>query len=529
VVQIVQATKKGVVVTMEYTLLNVLIVDDEAIVRHGLKNVIDWTALGFNICGDAASGFEAIEKINLYHPDLVLLDIRMPEMDGIELIEHVRKTGFQGDFIILSGYSDFKFAQTALHYGVSYYLTKPIEEEILANAVRSIKERVLKSKEKEKCLSQYLVKAKSTVLRDLLLGAEPTEPINYLELGLCSPIYQVVIYEGYTPFYTFYNFADLLKVTNQGNNSFDHIMIDNKEIILLKGNNALTRFNNCLKHFENGTQKGSPLDSIFLTYGRMVSNINEIKNSYDDCMRSMERRFFCNENQHVLSHEALPHISSCRSITKEKNASEYSKSLISYIETNNKYLIQQVLNELSELMYNSNDDIISLKHFLIDIYLQTKDTLMHKYSHLSIPFAHNSVIIELIESKYYLFEIMQYFTEHFEMMIHAIGSTSNKYIFDDILFYIDHNYAAPLKLETIASLFGYNSSYLGKLFTQKINQNFNSYLDEVRINHSIELLNNGDLKVYEIAAQVGYSSVNYFHHKFRKLKGVSPVEYRKII
>ena len=512
---------------MDYTLLDVLIVDDEAIVREGLKYVIDWNRLGFCICGDASTGEEAIEKIKKYAPDLVLLDIRMPNMDGIELIEKVRDSGFHGDFIILSGYSDFKYAQTALHYGVAFYLTKPIDEDELSNAVTSVRDKVLKNREKEKSLNQYLIKAKSTVLRDLLLGAEPSDAINYPEMGLHAPIYQVIIYEGYTPFFTSYSFADLLKVTNQGNNSFEHIKLNNQDTILLKGDYALSRFSACLSYYFNGTQKGSPLDSIFLTYGRTVTSLSHIRYSYEDCRMLMARRFFCKENQHVLSYEALPEISSYQSIVTCEKSQYYSGSLVSYMETRNKRRIQEILQELEASLYTGGDDVITIKRFLVDIFLQIKQTIMHKYSHMSIPFAHNSVIIELIENKYYLYEIIQYFTEQFEMIIRAIKSPSNEYIFDDILYYISHNYASPLKLETIASLFGYNSSYLGKLFTQKMNQSFNSYLDEVRIKESVELLDNTDLKVYEIAAKVGYSNVNYFHHKFKKLKGMSPAEYRK--
>jgi two-component system, response regulator YesN len=512
---------------MEYTLLDVLIVDDEAIVREGLKYVIDWNALGFCICGDAASGEEAIEKIKKYNPNLVLLDIRMPGMDGTELIEKVRGSGFSGDFIILSGYSDFKYAQTALHYGVSFYLTKPIDEDALEKAVLTVKEKILKTREKEKSRNQYLLKAKTTILRDLMLGAEPNNSINYLEMGLYAPIYQVVIYEGYTPFFTTYSFADLLKVTNHGNNSFEHITLDNQEIILLKGNHALNRFNTCLLHYENGTQKGSPLDSIFLTYGRTVSNLFDIHLSYGDCRRLMGRRFFCFENQHVLSYEALPEISSYQSIVSVEKSQFYSNNLVNYIQAINKRMLSEILEALKNSLYQSGDDVITIKRFLADIFLQTKQAIMYKYSHIDIPFAHNSVIIEIIENKYYLYEIIQYFTEQFEMIIRAIGNSSNEYIFEDILYYIEHNYSAPLKLEAIASLFGYNSSYLGKLFTQKMNQSFNNYLDEVRIKNSVELLENTALKVYEIATKVGYSNVNYFHHKFKKLKGISPVEYRK--
>lgn len=512
---------------MEYTLLDVLIVDDEAIVREGLKYVIDWNALGFCICGDAASGEEAIEKIKKYNPDLILLDIRMPGMDGTELIERVRSTGFKGDFIILSGYSDFKYAQTALHYGVSFYLTKPIDEEALERAVITVREKIIKTREKEKSLNQYLIKAKSTVLKDLMLGTEPNSSINYLEMGLYAPIYQVVIYEGYTPFFTTYSFADLLKVSNQGNNSFEHITLEHQEIILLKGNHALNKFNACLLHYENGTQKGSPLDSIFLTYGRTVSGLSDIHLSYEDCRRLMSRRFFCFENQHVLSCDALPEISCYQSIISVEKSLFYSNNLVNYIQAINKRMLTEILQELKSSLYQSGDDVITIKHFLADIFLQTKQAIMYKYSHIDIPFAHNSVIIEIIENKYYLYEIIQYFTEQFDMIIRAIGNSSNEYIFGEIIYYIEHNYSAPLKLETLASLFGYNSSYLGKLFTQKMNQSFNNYLDEVRIKHSVELLENTYLKVYEIATKVGYSNVNYFHYKFKKLKGISPVEFRK--
>lgn len=512
---------------MEYTLLDVLIVDDEAIVREGLKYVIDWSALGFCICGDAASGEEAIEKIKKYNPNLVLLDIRMPGMDGTELIEIVRGSGFTGDFIILSGYSDFKYAQKALNYGVSFYLTKPIDEEALEKAVITVQEKILKTRKKEKSLNQYLIKAKYTILRDLMLGTEPNSSINYLELGLYAPIYQVIIYEGYTPFFTTYSFADLLKVANQGNNFFEHITLDNQEIILLKGNNALNRFNTCLIHYENGTQKGSHLDSIFLTYGRTVSNLFDINLSYEDCRRLMFKRFFCFENQHVLSYETLPEITSYQSIVNVEKSQFYSNNFANYIQTKNKRMLSDLLQELKSSLYHSGDDVINIKRFLADIFLQTKQTIIHKYSHINIPFAHNSVIIEIIENKYYLYEIIQYFTEQFEMIIRAIGNTSNEYILEDILYYIEHNYSAPLKIKTIASLFGYNSSYLGKLFNQKMSQNFNSYLDVVRIKHSVDLLKNTDLKVYEIATKVGYSNVNYFHHKFKKLKGMSPMEFRK--
>lgn len=512
---------------MENERINVLIVDDEQIVREGLKYLIDWNALGFCICGEAGNGKDAIDMIHRYQPGLVLLDIRMPGMYGTELMEQVRKDGFKGAFIILSGYSDFQYAQTALHFGASFYLTKPIDEDELENAVIEVKKKIESEKTKEFSHNQYLRKAKTTVLHDLLTGKEFNPSINYVELGLSSPIYQVIIYEGYTPYFRSYSFADILRVTNQDNNSFEHIVIDSHDVILLKGNFALQRFQSCLNHYEEGTQKGSPLDTIFLTYGPTVSSLSNIHTSYEACLTLMNRRFFCAENQHVLSYEVLPELSSFHSVLNDELAQTYSNLLINYIKTCNHRRISEVLTDLQNELYTSGDDIANIKYFLADIFLQIKQSIMHTYNDMDIPFIHNAKILELIQNKYYLYEILLYFTEQFDMIMRAIGNNSGESVFDDIIDYIKHNYAQPLKLETIAPLFGYNSSYLGKLFTQKMGISFNSYLDQVRIKQAVYLLDHTDMKVYEISGKVGYKNVDYFHQKFKKRMNISPAEYRK--
>lgn len=512
---------------MENERINVLIVDDEPLVREGLKYVIDWDALGFCVCGEAANGTDALQMIRRYNPGLVLLDIRMPGMYGTELIRLAKEEGFSGYFIILSGYSDFKYAQDALHYGASFYLTKPIDEDALADAASSIREKIENERSRESSLNQYLRKAKSTVLLDLLTGKELSPAINYVELGLSSPIYQVVIYEGYTPYFRSYSFADLLRITNQDNDSFEHIVIDNHDVILLKGNFALERFGACLHHYSDGPQKGSPLDTIFLTYGPPVSSLADIHTSYAIGLQLMERRFFCAENQHVLAYDMLPKPDAEPFRPDTGAAQTYADALVSYIQTCNKRKITETLSALQDRLYESGGEISAIKYFLADIFLQVKQAIMHTYANADIPFVHNAAILELIEGKYYLYEILLYFAEQFDMIIRAIGGSSNDSILDDILNYISHNYASPLKLETLAPLFGYNSSYLGKLFTQKMGLSFNSYLDQVRIEQAAYLLDHTDMKVYEIANRVGYKSVDYFHQKFRKRMNQSPAEYRK--
>ena len=172
-------------------------------------------------------------------------------------------------------------------------------------------------------------------------------------------------------------------------------------------------------------------------------------------------------------------------------------------------------------------EIDDVKLFLSDLYLQVKEKMNHIYNTMNIPFPTNTAILDFINKKYYLYEIILFFSEQSEMIMNAIGNSSRDSVLDDILYYIDHNYQTNIKLESIAPLFGYNSAYLGKIFNKTVGESFNSYVDHMRIEHSKELLLQNKLKVYEIAEQVGYKNVDYFHKKFKKYVGESPAEFRK--
>lgn len=510
--------------------MKVLIADDEAIVLEGLKYIIDWEGLGFSICSQAQNGEETLEKVLNMQPNLVLLDIRMPKLTGLEIVQIARERGFQGHFIILSGYSDFSYAQTAIKYGVDFYLTKPIDEDELENAVLSVKKQIEEEHRSAQTLHQYRENARDTIIRNLLTGEfKDVSALNLSDLHLSTDLYQVVMYERFTkdPFQVTWDFAELLRVSNQDHNSFDHISIDQSEIILLKGSFALERFNRLLTHYHVNPQKGSPLDSLFLTYGRVVYRPEDVFHSYLDAQTLLERRFFCEHNQHVLGFESLPSDNARTYQVTDAQAHRYSSLLTDYIQTQNRRCISEVLYEMKENLYYCTDEVSSIKRFLIDIYLQIKQKIAQVYTNLQIPFSTNSAIIDSIDGKFYLYEILQILNQQFEMCMNAIGSPSGENIMNDILHYIDHNYMDNLKLETLAPLFGYNSAYLGKIFTKKVGESFNSYLDRIRIEHSKLLLKDETLKVYEIAERIGYKNVDYFHKKFKKYVGESPAEYRK--
>ncbi len=213
----------------------------------------------------------------------------------------------------------------------------------------------------------------------------------------------------------------------------------------------------------------------------------------------------------------------------DEELSAYCEKFVDYINTFNRKMIVATLSDLEEEAIHSSAQIDTIRLFIIDIYLRIKEQITHIYTTAQIPFDANSAVIEFINRQNYLYEIIRYLSEQFMMIMDAIGNPSRDTILDDVLFYIDHNYQNNIKLESIAPLFGYNSAYLGKIFNRTFGESFNSYVDHKRIERSKELLKENRWKVYEIAEQVGYKNVDYFHKKFKKYVGESPAEYRKTL
>lgn len=513
-----------------------LIADDEKNIRDGLKCILDWDALGFTLCGEAANGEEALSGILKDNPSLVLLDIRMPRLNGIDIIRIAREQGYSGRFIILSGYSDFSYAQAAIRYGVEYYLTKPIDEDELLDAINAIRESIEQERRKSDNIALYREKAKNAILHDLVTGswkkngAAGLSSADFQSMELAADIYQVVIYEkfGPSPDNINHDFASLLNITNSRNHAFEHFEKDNKNVILLKGSFALRRFREFLNHYEKTDfQAGSPMDTLFLTYGHPVESPDEICLSYDEAYTLIRRRFFCIQGQHTLGYEDLPAITSHRFLISDEKLHEYCDALTNYLQANNRKQIAATFFSLEEYLYNVDSSIESVRLFLTDLFLQLKENVGRLYSSSRVSFPSNSAIINHIDNCHYLYEIILYISGQVKSVMDEGDNSSRDSILEDILYYIDNNYQNNIKLETIAPLFGYNSAYLGKLFTKAIGENFNSYIDHRRIEHSKKLLGRRSIKVYEVSEQVGYKNVDYFHKKFKKYVGISPAEYRK--
>ncbi len=510
------------------------IADDESFIREGLKYIIDWNTLGFKICGESGNGEDTLNSILSLNPSLVLLDICMPKIQGTEIVSIARENGYKGHIIIISGFSDFKYAQEAIKHGVDFYLTKPIDEDELYQAVIKVKEAIYRNRSLDQNIAQYKAKAREVVLAELLVGKQDaSQNITYDvsdDLSINSTLYQVVIYENYSPAIQSlnYNFADLLMVANQNKSFFEHINIDNKNVILLKGEFAITKFKNLIERYEIlPPQKNSPLDSLFLIYGRPVNKQSEIHISYQDALALLERRFFCSQGQHTLGYHILPNAAVNPIEPTDEIIKELSTKICEYIKSFNRKKVVEALSQLEQFFIDCNCDVNTVKLGLSDLYFQIKENINFTYNQTDIPFPTNAAALEFFKKKFYLYEIIRFISEQCEMIMNATGSLSRDSVLDDVIYYIDHNYRKNIKLETIAPLFGYNSAYLGKIFSKSVRMSFNTYVDKKRIEKAKILLLQNEMKVYEIAEYVGYRNVDYFHKKFKKYIGDSPAEYRK--
>ncbi len=498
---------------------SILVADDEAIIREGIKYLFDYEALGFTICAEAATGDQTYEKILALQPDVVLLDIRMPGMSGLDVVRQARSQGYRGKVVIVSSYTDFKYAQEAIRYGVQNYLTKPIDEDELRDVLLGFRDAFAAEQAARSASQTYRSKARSSIIQELLLGESSPAAEDLEELKLAADAYQVVVFQR-----TSAGTQEPVKLSNPDNSLYDHILLQGREVLLLKGESAILRFRE-MAEFNSSRDTGGT--APFFACGSAVSALTEVPRSYVQALAVLDRRFFCPPGQYMLDSRALEAISGSESVITQALLRQYANSLLDCIQSFNRRKLTDTLKTLQEQLSHSSDSPDAVRLFLTDLYLQVKEQMHHLYPGNGIPFFTNAAIIQTIGNAACLQDVIWFYSKRFEIYMDATGISTRESVLDDVLHYIQHNYASNITLETIAPLFGYNRSYLGKIFTKKMGQNFNAYVDLVRIEKSKELLLHDDMKVYTVAERVGYKNVDYFHIKFKKLVGQSPAEYRK--
>lgn len=500
---------------------SVMIIDDEQMIRDGLRSIVDWHAHGFEVIGESENGSDGLAAVLENEPDLILTDIRMPGLSGLEMVEQLRENDYEGMIIILTGYSDFEYAKEAISLNVHNYLLKPIDEEELEKDLEDIKQQLdLEKASDEMTLIQKDINL-TEVSRKLNLGIK----LNDVDLALMhqdtflnkDDIYYTVILNRDKPGQK----TDDSVMNFLENNSLSKVWFSLEECFILVVRNKSFRqltvvLSEMIKHVYRLTG-----ESVFVTVGSQAKGYSDLRQSYEKAMSLFKRRFLFRDQQVIFWDTYV------NKMAGEKRHFIESDYLYGLIEVGNLEAIEVYFDRLEEDLIGSELSAEKVKGMCIKGYIEVKEKLEYNYSSAAKVMAKRQAVIDKIYEMKNLKEIIDFLLVAFEEISREICDGSYDNTIKRLLNYIHKNYDKNLKLEGLARLFNYNSSYLGKIFKTEVGKSFNSYLDEIRLEHAKELLMTEQLKIYEIAERIGYSNVDYFYSKFKKHVGVSPKAYKK--
>lgn len=494
-------------------MFKVLLVDDEPNVRQGIKMMIPWEEIGCEVIDEADDGDDGLSKIMLRQPDIVIADIKMPGKTGIEMTEAAKALGFKGKVLILSGYSDFTYAKTAIALGVENFILKPVDEDELIEAIKAAGEKITKEREhryRQEIGSEYL---NEQIIRGLFAGSSDvvaTVMSKYEYSGYCAAIIscggdrgkQDSGYKDVRRFFAAVSNVDIVEADISG-------MLG----VLFKGWNKSDIKTTLLRLYKNAE------DDFYVACGDYVLSPAEIKRSYDSAVYIHRCRF-------IYGHMGVIFSENIRREPSDENI-DYAERLFAYMEINDTDKMNRLLDSFVESMMFDGNTSERAKVICLTIVIDVRAKLARGSAEKRAECEITEEFMADLQSMESLWDMVQAIKiELGDISDRCFGKTT-KSTMERVVQYIRANYNHELRLEMLAGIFGYNSAYLGKVFHQYTGENFNNYLDEIRITEAKRLLAEEEFKVYEVAEMVGYSNINYFHNKFKKYTGMSPLSFKK--
>lgn len=506
--------------------MRVLIIDDEPNVREGLKVIVPWEEHGFTVCDTAEDGIDGLQKIILLEPELVLIDIRMPGMMGIEVIEEAKKKGYKGKFIITTGYSEFEYAKRAINLGVSSYVLKPIDEEELIVEVDKLAKEINEENEirgkvnlgENYLHSQFLIKALTSESEDL----KKTLKEAYVPLEEQYQKYYLAILEVEIPLS---KRSEVLEQITEYISTYEYIsyVILNDEVVCIIQSENFIDMKEALIKLHKKLLERYEIPNI-IAFSKEIKGFENMSSIYKNLKKVAEKRFLLPEK---LIWEEEDSERSVYSEGKEIDVESISSQIYSFIQVGDKKRLKEEIKNIKVLLRKNEMNIDRTKGILVNILMKCMGLIQTQYAQYNIEIPNGEFIIETIYKCTNIDEVLKYIDEELTRVCNQIALEAPENTMDKILYYIKNNYNKELRLEFLAELFNYNSAYLGKSFKNYTGESFNVYIDKLRIERAKELLLNKDMRVYQISKEVGYKHIDYFHSKFKKYVGLSPLEYRK--
>ena len=535
-------------------MLKVFLVEDEVVMRNGIKNNIPWEQEGFEFVGEASDGELAYPLIKREKPDILITDIRMPFMDGLELSRLVKKELPQIKIIILSGYNEFDYAKTAISIGVTDYLLKPISSAKLLEAVKKVGDMIEKEQDNVRLMERYEKEMEENILQEKhkLWGALASNRLSTIELlekgqrlgmDFTASAYLVFLFklmqEGDAT-----GCSDELNRASEKVNSLSStwekvLSFDRSPegwAFLIKGESeteVLETFDETKKELLN-LVAAYPKVEYFGGLGSIVQRIGDIQNSYKEAARAFSSRFFLDANQIADSAEMVP-------VQNEEDGKiDVSKMLSKKREHElvEKFFkngtVEEVDSFLDELFQNIGEQncksLLYRQYVVMDLFFCATDFLENlEIGTEELPEECrdiNQIVEKAGNAQSLRHQIGILFSE--TMMLRD-GHSKKKYskLLEDAKAFIDENYKHDdMSLNMVAAQVNISPSYFSTIFSNEMGQTFVEYLTYVRLEKARELLMCSNMRTAEIGYEVGYKDSHYFSYIFKKVVGCSPKEYR---
>lgn len=512
------------------TVYKVLLADDDETVLEGMSHLVGWKDLGTELVGTATSGQTAYDQILEKTPDIVISDIKMPGMSGLELIEKVSNEELS--FIILSGYEEFDFAKTAMQYGVKHYLIKPCNERKIENVLREVVQELDEKRRHERYVQkilkefervkphigeQFLKECITRKTRDARTWADFAQLLE-VELKIEKCRLMVFNIEGTHDIEHVMSLNNLVKgVLNQRNKAYLNAAMGGHVVALIEE----VEVEDLIAWLEEVQHLFKRYHRLNMTIGISRSaSVEHVHTLYKEAKRYLNYRFHLGYGSIVTPQNA----------PAEKRLSDVKFNhahLAAAIQSGDLKEVDCCLHSFFDTLKQEKVEERLVKAYALEIYSTIVQQTNKEKMDLSIKQAASFERFDTLSA------IRTFLTQKARDVTEAIGeaqhSRKNK-IVQQMLMYVDQHYAdESLTLSKLAGeVFYMNADYLGKIFKHETGYKFSTYLMKIRIEQAKKLIQN-QFKVSKVAEQVGFgNNPQYFSKVFKKWTGYTPSAYKRM-
>lgn len=532
---------------------SVILVEDEGLVREAIARNIKWNDLGFELLSTCKNGLEAKEFLVQNKVDLVITDICMPFMDGMELSRFLYENSPDTKIIICSGFDEFGYAQQALKYKVEEYVLKPVTSAEFSKLLTNTKEKISKKRDEDfkqnRITRTYFENKdfiKSKILSRLMMGTKDMKDIkkemDEAGISIDSEFYKVAVIEldDYTDIYklkeeekrqvdlmlfSISNIAE--EIVNEHNIGEVFYGNGNQIYIIFKTSiNTITdeRIKSICEKIQAESKKLFKLD-ITIGIGSKVKALDELYMSWKDALTGIEHRYTLGKGN-VIPIEDIK-----RNYKSIPEYEEHIKSILSAIKTGEKQEIANQMEKIKSVMKNSNLPKPKLIMYIQQLAARVNTFVNFSENDFRAYLRANEIISEEIEKSDNIEHTIQYLKEYFMNIAENFDihkDSSGKKIALMALDYIENHYKDyDIGLNSVCTHLCISPSHFSKIFKTNTGETFVEALTKKRMLKAKELLENTSLKNYEIADKVGFNDPHYFSISFKKATGMTPKEYAK--